>query len=85
MRSGQIKTSAFKPGEVGALSFFKQSHSDETASIFASAGPGEDLSAVTARFERSKIETRKIPSINFLVIFFTSSRSVNGSRFTVHR
>jgi len=87
------KTSGLKRGEVGALSFFKQLQSDETASTFAIAGTGEDFSPAKARFVRSKSEARKIPSINFLVIFFTSSRLVNGStplttsgsRFTVHK
>jgi hypothetical protein len=59
----------------------KQSQSDGTAAIFAIAGAGEDFSPEKAKFARSKNAARKIPSINFLVIFFTSFRPVDGLQF----
>jgi hypothetical protein len=74
---------ALKIANGGAESFFKQSQPDGTAPIFAIAGLGEDLSAGRTRLVTRKSETKKIPSIHFLVIFFLSFPSVNGSWFTV--
>jgi hypothetical protein len=78
-----INTCVLKIDNEGAKSFFKQSQFDEAAPTFAIVGPGEDLSAGKTRLVTRKSETKKIPSIHFLVIFFISFPSVKGLWFTV--